>query len=207
MKVALIGDVHGLPEFSPQLMSGGSIQVGDCSLNYNQWVGKATNKKVFFIDGNHDNFDILNPDAREPYSVINNLYHIPRGYVSGKVLFIGGAESIDKSMRTPGIDWWPQESISQLQYHRIMDLNVPIEVIISHDCPLNARTELGLPNDGRSPSALALSAIYSRFKPKLWVFGHHHRTITNTIGECTFNGLGIAFKVRMDLPLGKNWGE
>ena len=45
-----------------------------------------------------------------------NIFYMPRGSVLSlsdgrNVLFMGGAESVDKRRRTPGYDWFKQELI------------------------------------------------------------------------------------------------
>ena len=79
-----------------------------------------------FIDGNHENFSIL-----ESYPVVDifggkahkladNIYHLMRGEmydIEGKKFFaFGGALSIDRRYRTPLVSWWPEEQPNQSEY-------------------------------------------------------------------------------------------
>ena len=45
--------------------------------------------------------------------ITDSVIHLMRGQVftiEGKKIFVfGGAESIDKEYRIPGVSWWPQE--------------------------------------------------------------------------------------------------
>ena len=42
------------------------------------------------------------------------------------VLFMGGALSVDKAWRTPGYDWFPEESITTGDLDRLPDVHVDI---------------------------------------------------------------------------------
>ncbi len=189
MEFTLIGDIHCSTRW---LMSPGSIQLGDlCLMGYQRY-----NYPGYFIDGNHDHFPNLNPDADEPCLVNDQLYYIPRGYVSDKVMFIGGANSIDKNQRTAGYDWFPEESITQRQMYKILNKPGPIEVILSHDCP-------SIVYGYEDPTTIALTEILLKFKPKLWIFAHHHRTldITSKKYDCRFICVAMNEQCVLDLPM------
>ena len=189
----------------------GSVQLGDFCLNsYKDMTFKKLNKRFgiqygprFFIDGNHDHFPELNCNADEPCCVNEQgtLFHIPRGYVSGKTMFIGGAESIDKQWRTPGRDLWPEESLSQTQFEKIREMDVDVEVILSHECPQFVRRDFFGITENDS-TALALELIFNHFQPKLWVFAHHHRLGEDILRECKFVCLPSGYHAFFDLPLG-----
>lgn len=130
----------------------------------------------YFIDGNHDYFPALNPDAEEPYFLRPGLVYIPRGYVSGKTMFIGGAESIDRAFRTPYLDWFPEERFNSRQESRILGYEGEIEVIVSHDVSISAAAEI-LRGRGKPVgfhSSHFLEAVWKKFRPALWVCGHFH---------------------------------
>lgn len=74
---------------------------------------------TLFIDGNHENFDLL--DAMPPHAWHGGLVHEVRPHVlhlmrgetfeiGGHSFFaLGGAHSIDREWRTPHRSWWEQE--------------------------------------------------------------------------------------------------
>ncbi|MGP9761051.1 hypothetical protein [Corynebacterium sp. AOP12-C2-36] len=69
-----------------------------------------------FIDGNHENFGILDPDAPEPVQMFDSVTYIPRGsralLAGAEILFFGGVSSADTAHRTEGKSWWTAENIS-----------------------------------------------------------------------------------------------
>ena len=190
MKWNIIGDTHGDHyNFKPN-----SIQLGDFDL-YGYGFYEFEHP-VFFIDGNHDNFRELNPDAPEPHDVATNLFYIPRGYVSGKVLFIGGAESIDKHIREPGISWFHHESLTNEQLNRILSIDKPIEVIVSHECP-----EFVTGYHKADSTQAKLVRVFDKFRPKLWIFGHHHVTFEKNMHDCRFVCIESKLSIEFDLPM------
>lgn len=204
MKTKFLGDLHGerrdIVKFKENV-----IQVGDLDLfgydwwgyqfstdeEWNDFYGDAdfpsTLKRRFnsppieqgrryFIDGNHEFFPSLDPDAQEPYFLRPALIYIPRGYVSGQTMFIGGAQSIDKQWRQPHISWFPEEEFNYTQESRILGYEGKIEVIVSHDLPLSAAAE-ALKGRGIAMgfhSSHFLEEVWKKFKPSLWIAGHFH---------------------------------
>ena len=81
-------------------------------------IEKLTKKKytICFVDGAHENFDMLN--SYRPYrykggnthKIAQNIYHLMRGEVftfCGKTFFcMGGGKSDDAEMRHEGVSWW-----------------------------------------------------------------------------------------------------
>jgi len=215
MKVNVLGDVHAQVYDCLENLKPNTIQVGDLNiLGYDKksWFKRIKNDDkelteypysfkfpMVFIDGNHDYFSSFNPDGESIQNIEHNLFYIPRGYISGSVLFLGGSESIDKNTRTSGRDWFPEESITQRQIYRITNMERMIEVVISHDCPYSFIDNHNPTFD--SPSKRALEVILKRFKPRLWIFGHHHRSFNEEWSGCHFIGLNIAEKLLIDLPL------
>lgn len=147
---------------------------------------------LYFCDGNHEDFRELK--KLENNEVYENIFYQKRGSVltlpdGRNVLFFGGARSIDKDLRTPGIDWFPDEEITQRD---IIDLpiNVEIDVVISHTCPIEF--DLGI-DESRfpDPSRLALSVILEEFKPRFWYFGHFHKYARGIFNHCQWTALDM----------------
>lgn len=215
-----IGDLHGNPGYK-SLMSAHSIQLGDLDLrHYNHWAFDDCGPR-FFIDGNHDHFPVLDPDSDRLQKVAPNLHYIPRGYVSGKVLFIGGAISVDRDGDLDRLnhDWYREEVLTQEQFGKIMDLENDIEVIVAHDCPQNAWSVEVAPDKYRKHGSdhyriridrktlvfrEALLDIFRKFLPKLWIFGHHHRDLEFNLDGCKFRCVDVAKCVDYNIPLGED---
>lgn len=205
MNTRFIGDIHGKPEWFKSIMTPNSIQVGDLDLyGYANWSFDDDNR--FFIDGNHDNFSILNPDRINLQEINKGLHYIPRGYVSGKTLFIGGAISIDQRSRTPGHSWYYEEALTQRQFMKIMNIDQEIEVMVTHDCPAlafyffneNKNSDL---DQLTWPMRKALNEIADKFRPNLWIFGHHHINMDFTIDGCRFVCLAEGAYREFDIPI------
>lgn len=217
-KVNFLGDLH-CDVIYKKLFKPNTVQLGDlCLLGYKawgfpEWGNSYPPGKRLFISGNHDHFPSVNEDATELTEIVPNLFHIPRGYVDGKVLFIGGADCIppDRKGRLPGRDWFPEEQISQQQFDRIMNIDKEIEVIASHTCPLFAAEEVlknpyGVSSVWKLPSEIAMEAFFEKFKPKQWVFGHFHKSYRGEIKGCEFIALDIAESIELLVPT-ENIGE
>lgn len=100
-----------------------------------------------------------------------STYILPDGR---KILFMGGAHSINKNQRKLGIDWFPEEIISQKDFQNLPDCD--IDIFITHTCP-NELVPLMIRDDSRKnyePSNEALSQLWDMYKPKQWFFGHWH---------------------------------
>ena len=73
---------------------------------------------TLFVDGNHENFDMLGSypveiwNGGKVHKISQDIIHLMRGQVfeiEGKTFFtFGGATSIDKYLRIEGISWWPR---------------------------------------------------------------------------------------------------
>ena len=135
---------------------------------------KPHKTEIYFCDGNHEDHDALDQLIDE--TPIPNLFYQKRGSYfnlpDGRtVLFIGGADSTDKALRTPGDDWFPQESISQKDIYNLPDIKV--DIVISHTCPLEFN--IIRDTDPLEPaSRKALSYVLEKYNPSLWYFGHFH---------------------------------
>ena len=136
---------------------------------------KNKNTKIYWCDGNHEDFSKLK--KVKDTEICPNVFYMKRGTTltlpdKRVVLFMGGADSIDKKYRTPGYDWFPDELISQKDIENLPDINV--DIIISHTCP----EEFDILDAARAkiydPSRQALSYLLNKYNPSLWYFGHWH---------------------------------
>jgi Icc-related predicted phosphoesterase len=110
--------------------------------------------------------------------VAKNIYHCQRGSLLNlnniNILFIGGAESVDKQFRTAGHDWFPEENITQREYNIIMNHPADsVDVVISHTCPLEFKIA-EIDSKGGDSNRVVLSRVLEKYSPTLWYFGHWH---------------------------------
>jgi hypothetical protein len=174
--VQLTGDMHGdagIRKFSTKNFSTGKdltksdylIVLGDFGLvwypeghdKYKQdqyWVNWLENQPwtTLFLDGNHENFDILDelPEmdmfGGRVGKLADSIYHLKRGEIysicGDKYFVMGGALSTDKDSnpnRIPGVGWWEREIPSTDEFeHGISNLNKHnwnVDYVLTHNCP------------------------------------------------------------------------
>lgn len=207
MNVLMVGDVHGrfgdlnklINKKKPDIV----IQVGDNAYYWLNNVAKGEIKpqgcKVYLVPGNHENWDMIHSRVGrhklDPTEIEENIFYCSIGSSitinDKKILFIGGADSIDKIMRTNKLDWFREEEIlSNKDVDFILDNHEHADIIVSHTCP----TEFNMESTGRfdkytDPTRLALSLILKRYKPYSWFFGHWHYYIKDRYDKTTWVGL------------------
>lgn len=151
------------------------------------WQNK--NFTTLFVDGNHENFNML-----ENFEIKNwmggkarfirpSVIQLLRGEVytiNGLKFFtLGGADSTDKESRTINISWWEQEKLSYSDVENALanlDIhNYEVDYIITHTAPCsfveNIAYGLKYENDGHTKF---LEKIRKEVKFKKWYFGHFH---------------------------------
>ncbi|MFR3419592.1 MAG: metallophosphoesterase [Eubacterium sp.] len=108
---------------------------------------------ICFVDGAHENFDILN--SYKPYrwkggnthKIADNIYHLMRGEIftfEGKSFFVmGGGESDDAYMREESVSWWEDELPSAEDMrngvNNIRDTDKNINYVITYEPPTVAK--------------------------------------------------------------------
>lgn len=147
---------------------------------------------TLFIDGNHENFDILNDfdvtywNGGMVHEIEPDIIHLMRGQVyeiEGKKIFtFGGAYSTDRASRTEGINWWADELPSEEEYERglkaLEDVNNSIDFILTHTAPYDVVAELGVEMvEGEEELQQYLQSIADMVKFRAWFFGHFHEDI------------------------------
>jgi predicted phosphodiesterase len=203
MIVSVVGDTHGKAMVANHFRDG-TIQVGDFNLaGYDQWK-PAEGHRVAFIDGNHDHFPSLKTNADSPHEIQPGLFYLPRAFVCGKVMFMGGAESIDDHARHAGWNLFVEESISQADFHRAFSYEGNVDVFISHTCPEFISNHILVGSKRRQSSELALQKLWEHFRPSLWIFGHFHIPFDLAMDGTRFVCLPPLHQQEFDLPL-ENW--
>lgn len=170
------------------------------------WLNWLKNKPwtTLFVDGNHENFERLYelPTKQmfdgEVGIVNESIFHLKRGEIyniqGNKIFTFGGAESIDKDMRTPNVTWWKQEIPSYLEMmHGLNNLekhNYNVDYILTHTAPKEIIKELenlineeyNINNNDISlkitdNTAEFLSEINKLANFKKWYFSHFHEDL------------------------------
>lgn len=141
---------------------------------------------IIFVDGNHENFEMLNMCPLVEYhnalmhQIDQHIFHVLRGEIMTidniSFLCIGGAISIDKMYRTSYLSWWPEEEIN---YHDIYNaisnlekVNNKVDYVITHCCDSHTVTkEFGFKRDICTDQLKFIDKVVDY---KHWYFGHYH---------------------------------
>ena len=142
---------------------------------------KPDSSLIYWCDGNHeDHEDLLNMGRRQKEEILcyPQVLYKPRGSTlelpDGRiVLFAGGAESIDKAMRTPGFDWFPEEIPSGTEFNRMMN-HPHVDIVVSHTCPEEWVPDVCRGEKLSDPTRGLLSQVLRKYSPSLWYHGHWH---------------------------------
>lgn len=147
--------------------------------------------ELWFVDGNHEDWGALAAKAVPVEGgfaqLARGIYWAPRGtrwtWHGRTWLAAGGAVSVDRALRNPGVDWWPEEEMTAAQASEIAD-GGPADVVVAHDCPAKVDLKLPpvLPSFGWAPGDLNHSAEHRELmwalayavKPTTWIHGHYH---------------------------------
>jgi len=152
----------------------------------NQYEINCNGVHLYWIDGNHENFDIIDSwhaKNNKPYDNSEHIHYCPRGLTMNinnkKALFMGGADSIDKIIRKEGISWWPQEQITKQD---IQNITGHYDYVFTHCCPYNLFNENriylcfhgGELRDITHISEQNLQKMFDNITFEHHYFGHYH---------------------------------
>lgn len=147
---------------------------------------------TLWIDGNHENFDMLKKYPVEEWNggnvqkITDNIIHLCRGNVfklCGKKIFaFGGAESHDKEYRKLGRTMWTEElpTEEEIEYGRqtLEKHNWKVDIIVTHSLPQSIQTHLyGCHIYGNNRLTLFFDELNRRLDYRMWFSGHYHRSV------------------------------
>lgn len=216
----LIGDIHGnikglLHTLRTRDISGETlIQLGDFGagmVSYASIIGlgevlEDRHCRLLVVRGNHDDPSWF--DGKKYYDR-RSVRFVPDNTVveveGKKVLFLGGAVSIDRIARQVGRDWWPDEAF---QFNPdVIRATGKVDVVVSHTSPEGV---FPLHFDpmvdsyiGEDPSLIeklpaerrrvaeALAVIRESGNPSAWYHGHFHKSHREIVEGALFACLGI----------------
>lgn len=224
-KILLAGDWHGAAAWGRHAIEHAAlhgceviVQLGDfgfwrkespASAEYLNVLQKALAKhdiELYWVDGNHEDHGRLEPMQHwhEPWVTLNaysRITYLPRGYRWewwGKTwMAVGGAVSVDKDWRTEGVDWWPEEELTDADLAHALRPG-PVDIVIAHDAPKGVNIP-GIgpdtkqrPNESPWPHHVLVQAeahrakmrqIWDAHHPTWWFHGHYHRHYEEFFGE------------------------
>lgn len=145
---------------------------------------------VLWIDGNHENFDLIDKlpvtewNGGRVQIIYDKIIHLMRGEVytiEGKTFFVfGGGQSIDRAFRTEGHSWWPQEMPTKEEYDNgrknLEKVNYKVDYVLTHTAPNFICQKLV---NEMYPGEEELQDYFGEISYKLdfkkWFFGHWHK--------------------------------
>lgn len=150
---------------------------------------------ICFVDGNHENFDLLESYPVELWNGgkvhviirdsngIPKIIHLMRGQmfeIAGKKIFtFGGGNSIDKYIRKESVSWWPQEMPTEDEEREAIKTlekyDYQCDYILTHTAPEDTMTICHLHHDDEKPLNNFLEYIRENTIYSHWYFGHLHR--------------------------------
>ena len=211
--IYITGDTHGLIDFQKlkdyfktRYVSHKDILIilGDagivwseeeCYLREYSLLGPT----VVFLDGNHENFTLLDrfPTVErfgaKVHYLCEGIYHVLRGeilHINGlSFLCLGGATSIDKAYRKEGVSWWNDEHITEKDVRHALDRIAAeggsVDYVLTHCVPTRiVRKMFGYSWDDDTDK---LESIRGEFSFTHWYFGHYHDDRTSGNFRCFYN--------------------
>lgn len=204
--IFVTGDIHGshgirrltsrsFPEGSSLNKQDYIIILGDFGLvwdNSNEekyWLRWLANKHwtTLWLDGNHENFDLLYNYPVERWHggnvhIINDsVIHLMRGQVFtiGELKFftMGGGTSIDKAYRIWGKTWWTGEMPSDKEFNNALDnldLNHwKVDYVLTHTVSIPIMNKMDYLKENSYLNHF-LDKLQDRLEYRHWYFGHFH---------------------------------
>lgn len=173
---------------------------GDCGIVFygdsrdKYWIKWLNNKSftTLFIDGNHDNFSLINkyPLVKKfggyVHKISDTVYHLMRGYVysieNKRVFVMGGGESHDKRILKNGKQsWWDMEIPSDKEFNRGLNnldkLGNKVDIILSHEAPDHIKDRLVYGEYKHNKLTNYLEVVSQTVEFQMWYFGHYHKDI------------------------------
>ena len=203
IKIAIAGDWHGNTKYTLRAVDYAYdndadiiLHVGDFGFQFEDDFMQPLNARlkdrkleIWTVQGNHDNPYILNAAPRLEDGSIqlkSNIFHLPRNYRWNwndvSFLALGGAASVDRTWRTAGVDWWPEEVISMQEAEQAIQ-DGHADVMICHDAPAGPKIRaiennpMGWPAHAiREAEAHRdlLRVVFDYVRPKFSFHGHYH---------------------------------
>lgn len=219
-RIALAGDWHMNGDYAERAIASAKDQgadvilhLGDFGYTFSRGFLRQVSTELahagiplLFVDGNHEDFGRLYRWPVGPSGlrkITGGVWHLPRGFRwewSGvRFLSLGGAHSVDRPFRVPGVSWWKEEVITDEQAGPVMAAG-RADVLIAHDCPGGVNIP-GLQPDLFPPLEILraeehrglLRRVVDVVRPRRIWHGHYHQSYSQIVdfgyGPTTVVGL------------------
>ena len=210
-KIAFVGDLHGKIDLMLEKTIDADIiiQLGDFgtfidesrmdrATRKHEGIGdfidyfdgkKKFPKPVYFIHGNHDDFDVIDEIKYDP---VDNLTYLENGKVYEIAGFrIGAVGGNYSEVRFPLPKEHPKLQGKRRKHFNHQDISsflgqYRIDIFVTHDAP----REAGLIGRNKQPAGSPfLDTLIYRHMPDFYFHGHYHRFNTKQIGSTKLIGL------------------
>ena len=169
-----------------------------------RYLQKWYNEKpwtTLFVDGNHENHDLLDSypisewNGGKVHFITPSIIHLMRGQIyeigNKKFFTMGGAESHDKIFRKEGISWWSREMPSDEEYEEGLNnldrVNNKVDYILSHCAPDQLQNQIAYWYE-HDKLTNYLEIVRQTVDYKWWYFGHMHidKTFLDDKATCLY---------------------
>ena len=190
--ITILGDIHGKYKRLHEIIRDKNkheyiVALGDVGFDYTT-LDNVDPTKFVIVGGNHENYDkiIHIPHYLGDYGYMVNFNGIDFFYYRG-------AYSIDRQYRTIGIDWWEKEQVDIENFMRARELyrQIKPDIVFTHDAPVEIVPYLLPPGSKiyENTTGWALNELFNIHQPKIWRFGHYHKSWRMTINRTDFRCL------------------
>lgn len=230
-KVLILGDTHGDNRGLEMALHAHrnegichTLQVGDFGYVWRgeqqtamrlEKLARVLNKYAMTMDvvrGNHEDYETMAllgflPSNHDYFQLSRRVGLIPDAYVweweGLTCAALGGASSVDKPGRTEGVDWFPQELISEEAVESLIDqlYGQRLDVLFTHDAPDTQRLldflSLSAKNWGIHELVLSdrqrelLNIVVDTLAPRIVIHGHYHWPYLARRGSSIVVGLDL----------------
>ncbi|MCI1268890.1 MAG: metallophosphoesterase [Ruminococcus sp.] len=200
--IYVTGDMHGdimrfkdpavkkLQKGDTLIICGDFGFIWDGSRKENSVLKKLAEKEftIAFLDGCHENFDLLERYEVTQWNggnvqfIMPNIIHLMRGQVytieSKKIFTFGGGHSQDFDFRRDSSNWWIQEQPTHLEIMNAIDNLAAntnsVDYIITHEPPASLKDCLGVDVFQRLEVHAFFEDIIKACYFRKWYFGKCH---------------------------------
>lgn len=182
--VTLIGDVHCKYNQYKKIIDttkNKTVQIGDFGFKeeFDLLLNEVDCDEHKILFGNHDYYPYLD----NSFSLKNYAFDS-----QNRIMTIRGAYSIDEYRRNEGVDWFKEEEMNHRKSNETFDFyikNKP-EIVISHCAPYQIALLFMQYTIEKGITMNLLQAMFDEYKPKMWIFGHYHKSFNEEIEGTRF---------------------